>query len=79
VAKVTARYGTPGGGTVTLHQGGMLAALAGGGAWYECTGCGPDRFKVTTWSSEAQADLVDYDGTEEAAEQHGNTCRRIPQ
>lgn len=79
MAKAIARYSTPGGGTVTLHQGGMLAALAGSGAWYECTGCGPGRHKVTTWSNSAQADLVDYDGTEQAAERHGDTCRRIPQ
>lgn len=78
MAKTTARYSTPGGGTVTLHQGGMFAALAGSGAWYECTGCGPGRHKVTRWSNETQSDLIDYDGTEQAAERHGNTCHRIP-
>lgn len=78
MAKTTARYSTPGGGTVTLHRGGMLASLAGSGAWYECTGCGSGRIKVTRWSNETQSDLVDYDATEQAAERHGDSCRRIP-
>lgn len=78
MAKETARYSTPGGGTVTLHQGGMLAALAGSGAWYECTGCGNGRFTVTNWSNETQSDLVDYDGTEQAAGRHADACRRVP-
>jgi hypothetical protein len=78
MAKEIARYTSPGGGTVTLHHGGMFAAIAGSGAWYECTGCGPGRHKVTNWSNSAQADLVDYDGTEQAAEIHAANCRRNP-
>jgi len=78
VAKEVARYTTPGGGTVSLHRGGMLAAIAGSGAWYQCSGCGPGRFKVTSWSNSAQADLVDYDATRRDAEQHASSCRRVP-
>jgi hypothetical protein len=33
---------------------------------------------VTNWSNSAQADLVDYDGTEQAAEIHAANCRRNP-
>lgn len=77
MAKEIARYSTPGGGTVTLHHGGLLASLAGNGAWYQCTAC-PDRINVTNWSNSAQADLVDYDATERAAEEHAAACRRIP-
>jgi hypothetical protein len=76
VAKEVARWPTPGGGTVTLHRGGLLAVLTGDGAWYECTAC-PDRMTVRQWSSKAQADLTDYDGTERAAQQHAATCHRI--
>ena len=79
MAKVDARYATPGGGTVTLYDGGALGALVGRGAWYECTGCGSDRYKVTTWSERARATVIDYDATDRAAELHGSTCRRIPQ
>lgn len=78
MAKVSNRYTTPGGGTVTLHEGGLLAAIAGSGRWYECTGCGAGRVKVTKWSNEAQVELIDYDGTEQAAERHANMCRRVP-
>ncbi|WP_255951571.1 hypothetical protein [Streptomyces odontomachi] len=77
MAKITARYTTPGGGTVTLHTGGLLSALAGRGAWYECTGC-QARNNITRWSNRAQADLVDYDATERAASDHANVCRRHP-
>jgi hypothetical protein len=77
VAKEIASYTTPGGGTVTLHHGGLLASLAGNGAWYQCTAC-PGRTNVTNWSNSAQADLVDYDATERAAETHAANCRRNP-
>ncbi|MFI9598907.1 hypothetical protein ACIHCX_03330 [Streptomyces sp. NPDC052043] len=78
MAKTIASYSTPGGGTVTLHAGGLLAGIAGNGRFYRCTGCGPGLFKVTNWSNEAQADLVDYDATERDAAQHARTCHRNP-
>lgn len=77
MAKITARYTTPGGGTVTLHKAGLLSMLAGRGTWYQCTGC-RSRNNVTRWSNQAQADLVDDDATERAAADHAATCRRHP-
>lgn len=77
MAKVTAHYNTLGGGTVTLHRGGVFAALNGNGTWFECTGCRAKE-KVTRWDSEVSDYLVDYDATETAAAQHAFTCLRKP-
>lgn len=78
MAREIARYKTPGGGAVTYHHGGLLASLAGNGAWYECTGCGPGRTTVSQWSNEAQADLVDHAATERAAGTHARNCHQVP-
>lgn len=77
MARVTARFNTPAGETVTLHLGGLLSALGGRGSWYECTGC-QTWDNVTNWSNKAQADIVDYEATELAAAKHSLTCISKP-
>lgn len=77
MAKVTARWNSIGGGTVTLHRGGLLAAFNGNGTWFECSGCRVKE-KVTSWNSELEDYFVDYDATETAAAQHAFTCLRKP-
>ncbi|MGW0920117.1 hypothetical protein ACWD3J_14005 [Streptomyces sp. NPDC002755] len=76
-ARVKARLRTPGGGTVTLHDGNLIDALVGLGRWFECTGCGPTRHRMTTQSG-AGTQLLDYDDTELAATQHAQSCHRSP-